>query len=131
MREGRKSRVFLTCVLLVWLLLLAFLYGAATSAGEAFAHRVSSGQMLSLGFEKDICFPALSAVGVPDPINVLALVVWGTAFGLPLLSALLIWVLKDIQSVRWWFLFLAVCDVAWVVIVGMTLALGIWVPTAH
>jgi hypothetical protein len=129
MREGRKSRVFLTCVLLVWLLLLAFLFVVGTSAGKAFAHTAEDLDVELPNLTKDICLPALLAFDTSPFPNVIALVVWGGVFCMPLLAILLIWILEDIQRIRWWFLFLAICNVAWIVVVGVITAVGVWLPS--
>ena len=128
MKEGLRFRVFLTGVLLVWLLPLFCLFGVAGGAGETYVHMTSDqGHKLPM-FTTDFSLAvmwhwgrSLTSVGV-------FFGVWGMAFGMPLLAILLTWLLKDIHRVRWWFLFLAVCDVYWILVMGILTAVGAWFP---
>ena len=128
MREGRRTRGFLTCVLLVWLLLVFWLYLITQSVGGSFLHTAEDRQLVLPSLTKDFCLPALRAFDTSPVPNVIALIVWGGAFGMPALAIVLAWKLRDIQQARWWVLFLGVCNVAWIVIVGLITAIGIWLP---
>ncbi len=119
-------RIWITFLNVAWLAFLLILLGMLDHIRSGY-YWLAEGSLLPV-FAQRFSLPIMGAPWGAWTDPVVALVAWGVALALPLLTIVLTWVRKDADCVRRWFFHASLFELAWFVAISLLAAFGALMP---
>jgi len=121
-------RIFITLYMTKWLVVLSLVYALLTEYREDLLRTQRATELMLPSFTKDFSLAVTQFTSNSWVAMLIHFGIWGILLGLPLVTIVKAWMMKDHDRLRWWFVFCSLSQVSLVLSIGMLTYIGNQLP---